>query len=130
MDFDVNSTGVESPVVWEGVHRKCVTPLSPTSPALASPKLVDMSAALASWESADSKNNMDSAKAKKVRFDEVWLHDVRLKECPVEHKVCLRDPMTSGTIEDFRTFVEAFPKALEMKVELKRHHDFGPKRSL
>ena len=130
MDFEENSTDVESPVAWEGVDRKCVTQLSHASTALASPKQVsDMSAALPSWESADSKNSMDSAKEKKVRFDEVWLHDVRLKECPVEHKVWLRDPMTCGTIEDFRTFVETFPKALEMKVELKRHHDFGRPKS-
>ena len=126
IEFQEVSTGWASPVAWEDVQCQGVMQLSHTSTALASPVQVsDMSTALVSWESADRKNSMDSMKGKKVRFDEVSMHDVHLKQCAGEHKVHLRDPMTCGTMEDFRTFVETFPKTLEMKVELKRYRDFG-----
>ena len=109
IEFEEVSTGLASPVAPEDPQGKGIAQLSDVSTALVSPA--------------------ESEKAKKVRFDEVSLHHVHIKECAVERKVCLRDPMTSGTIEDFRTFVEAFPKALEMKVELKRCRDFGRPKS-
>ena len=104
-EFEEVSTGLASPVAWEDMQRKGVAQLSDVSTALVSPT--------------------ESAKGKKVRFDEVSMHDVHLKQCAVEHKAHLRDPMTCGTMEDFRIFVETFPKTLEMKVELKRYRDFG-----
>ena len=101
-EFEEVSTGLASRVAWDDMSTRLASPIT--------------------W---DGKERMDSPKAKKMRFDGVSPDDGHLKQCTVEHKAHLRDPMTCGTMEDIRTFVETFPTTLEMKVELKRYRDFG-----
>ena len=62
---------------------------------------------------------------KSVRFDELSLHDFHLKQQEKQEKKSTGDAMTAGSMKDFRLFVEAFPRALNVKVELKRKRDFG-----